>query len=41
MPGEETNYLKVNIKHLRQKVDDNSRDPRITLTERGLGYKFA
>ena len=38
---EETNYLKVHIKHLRQKLDDDPADPRFILTERTVGYKFA
>lgn len=38
---EESNYLKVHIKHLRQKLEDNSSDPKYILTERTIGYKFA
>ena len=37
---DETNYLKVHIKHLRQKLEDNPSDPRYILTERTVGYKF-
>ena len=37
---EETNYLKVHIKHLRQKLEDDPADPRYILTERTVGYKF-
>ena len=38
---EETNYLKVHIKHLRQKLEDDPANPRFILTERTVGYKFA
>ena len=38
---EETNYLKVHIKHLRQKLEDDPSDPRFILTERTVGYRFA
>ena len=38
---EETNYLKVHIKHLRQKLEDDPSDPHFILTERTVGYKFA
>ncbi len=38
---EETNYLKVHIKHLRQKLEDDPADPHFILTERTVGYKFA
>ena len=38
---EETNYLKVHIKHLRQKLGDDPAEPRFIFTERTAGYKFA
>jgi two-component system KDP operon response regulator KdpE len=38
---DETNYLKVHIKHLRHKLEDNPADPRYILTERTVGYKFS
>lgn len=38
---DETNYLKVHIKHLRQKLEDDPADPSYILTERTVGYKFA
>ncbi len=38
---DETNYLKVHIQHLRQKLGDDPADPSLILTERGAGYKFA
>ena len=37
---DETNYLKVHVKHLRQKLEDDPSDPRYILTERTVGYKF-
>lgn len=36
-----SNYLKVHIKHLRQKLGDDSSDPQYILNERGVGYKVA
>ncbi len=38
---EETNYLKVHIQHLRQKLEDDPSSPKWILTERSVGYKFA
>jgi len=38
---EDTNYLKVHIKHLREKLGDDPAEPRFILTERFVGYKFA
>jgi two-component system KDP operon response regulator KdpE len=38
---DETNYLKVHIQHLRQKLGDDPAHPRYILTERSVGYKFA
>ena len=35
-----SNYLKVHIKHLRQKLGDDPTHPRYILNERGIGYKF-
>lgn len=36
----ETNYLKVYVHHLRQKIEKDPREPCYILTERGLGYRF-
>lgn len=33
-------YLKVYIQRLRSKLEDDSNQPKIVTTERGLGYKF-
>ena len=33
-------YLKLYIWYLRQKVEDNPSEPKIILTERGVGYRI-
>ncbi len=38
---EETNYLKVHVKHLRQKLEEDPAEPHFILTERSVGYRFA
>jgi len=38
--GDETEYLRVYIGHLRQKIEADSTNPRYLLTERGIGYRF-
>jgi two-component system KDP operon response regulator KdpE len=38
---EDTQYLRVYIGQLRQKVEENSDDPRIILTEPGIGYRIS
>ena len=38
--GEETEYLRVYIGHLRQKIEMDPTNPRYLLTERGIGYRF-
>ena len=38
---EETNYLKVHIKHLRGKLGEDSAAPKYIFTERNVGYGFA
>ena len=35
-----TNYLKVHIQHLRQKLGDTAASPRYITTEHGVGYRF-
>lgn len=37
---EETQYLRVHIGHLRQKIEDNPARPRFIVTEPGVGYRF-
>ena len=37
----ETQYLRVYIGHLRQKLEQNPDDPKIILTELGIGYRLA
>ena len=39
--GQDTQYLRVYIGHLRQKIEDKPDDPRIILTEPGIGYRIA
>ena len=38
---DEVDYLKVYIRRLREKVEDDPQHPRLILTERGVGYRFA
>jgi two-component system KDP operon response regulator KdpE len=38
--GEETEYLRVYIGHLRQKIEADPNQPLYLLTERGIGYCF-
>ena len=37
---EETQYLRVHVSHLRQKIEDNPARPRLIVTEPGVGYRF-
>jgi len=37
---EETDYVKVYIQRLRDKLEEDARNPRMILSERGVGYKF-
>jgi two-component system KDP operon response regulator KdpE len=37
----DTAYLKVYIWHLRRKLEENPREPKIVLTEWGIGYRVA
>ncbi len=39
--GEDVPYLRVFIGQLRQKIEDNPSEPRIILTEPGVGYRAA
>ncbi len=36
----ETNYLRIYIKHLRDKIEDDTSNPRFILNEPGIGYRF-
>ena len=38
---EDTQYLRVYVGQLRQKVEEHADDPRIILTEPGIGYRVA
>lgn len=37
----EADYLKVYIRRLREKIEEDAQNPRLILTERGVGYRFA
>jgi two-component system KDP operon response regulator KdpE len=39
--AEDTQYLRVYVGQLRQKVEEHADDPRIILTEPGIGYRIA
>jgi two-component system KDP operon response regulator KdpE len=38
---EDTQYLRVYVGQLRQKVEDNPDDPKVIITEPGIGYRIA
>jgi len=38
---EDTQYLRVYVGQLRQKIEEHAEDPRIILTEPGIGYRIA
>ena len=38
---EDTQYLRVYVGQLRQKIEEKPEDPRIVLTEPGIGYRVA
>ena len=38
--GEETEYLRVYVGHLRQKIEQDPSRPIYLVTERGIGYRF-
>lgn len=38
--GEETEYLRVYVRYLRQKIEADSSQPKYILTEPGVGYRF-
>ena len=38
--GDETNYLRVHMAHLRGKLEPDRSHPRYLLTEPGMGYRF-
>jgi two-component system KDP operon response regulator KdpE len=37
---EDTQYLRVYVGQLRQKIEEHADDPRIILTEPGIGYRI-
>lgn len=38
--SDQTEYVKVFVHHLRQKIEADPRHPQYIITERGLGYRF-
>jgi two-component system KDP operon response regulator KdpE len=38
---EDTQYLRVYVGQLRQKIEEKPDDPRIIVTELGIGYRIA
>ncbi len=38
---EDLHYLRVFIGQIRQKIEDDPQDPKLILTEPGIGYRFA
>ena len=36
---EQTHYLRVHIAHLREKLEDNASQPKLIITEPGVGYR--
>jgi len=38
--GDESNYLRVHMAHLRRKLEPDSAHPRYFVTEPGMGYRF-
>lgn len=38
--GDETNYLRVHLAHLRRKLEPDHARPRYLITEPGMGYRF-
>jgi two-component system KDP operon response regulator KdpE len=38
--GGQMEYLRVYIRQLRQKLEENPRKPQLILTESGVGYRF-
>ena len=38
---EDTQYLRVYVGQLRQKIEENADDPKIILTEPGIGYRIS
>ena len=38
---DETEYLRVYIRYLRQKIEEDPSQPKLILTEPGVGYRFS
>ena len=39
--GQDTPYLRVFVGQIRQKIEQDPGEPRLILTEPGVGYRFA
>jgi len=39
--AEDSQYLRVLIRRLREKIEEDPGDPKIILTEAGIGYRLA
>lgn len=37
----EIDYLRIYVRRLRERIEDDPQHPRLILTERGVGYRFA
>jgi two-component system KDP operon response regulator KdpE len=37
----DTHYLRIFVRKLRQKIEDDPTQPRILLTQLGIGYRLA
>jgi two-component system KDP operon response regulator KdpE len=38
--GDETNYLRVHMAHIRRKLEPDPGKPKYFITEPGMGYRF-
>ncbi len=38
--SEQNQYLRVHIAHLREKIEDEPKEPRLIITEPGIGYRL-
>lgn len=39
--GEDTHYLRIYLRQLRQKIEENPAEPRYLITDPGVGYRLA
>ncbi len=40
MINTDSNYFRVYIGHIRKKIEENPTQPKMILTEPGVGYRF-